>query len=172
MRTSEWIQAGFATILDVAAWIFPLTVRRRLTITLLAACAIAAVALARLSEYILSPVQASILRDWLPVPLTLIPYWQTGQFFVGPNEKIQAWLVETDRWLLSLVSRTKWTFGRFARLTMEWAYLLLLSAGDTGAGDALLGRIAPACRHILVPGPCANLPLLRHYTLCTRAAAA
>lgn len=124
MRTSEWIQAGFATILALAAWIAPLTVRRRWTITWLAAFAILSIALARLSEYILTPAGASILRDWLPVPLTLVPYWQTGQFFQGPNEKIQAWLVESDRWLLNLLSRSGLTFGRLARLSMEWAYML------------------------------------------------
>ncbi len=124
MRPSEWIQSGFAMLLVIAAWVYPISVRRRLTITLLAACAIAAVAVAGLSEYILAPVQASILRDWLPVPLTLIPYWQTGQFFKGPNEKIQARLVETDRWLFHLASRIGWTFGPFARLTLEWAYML------------------------------------------------
>jgi hypothetical protein len=124
MRPSEWIQAGFATILTIVAWVYPLSVRRRSTITLLAACAIVVVALARLSEDILAPVQASILRDWLPVVLTLIPYWQTGQFFTGPDAKFQAWLVETDRRLFHLASRTGWTFGRIARLTMEWAYML------------------------------------------------
>ncbi len=124
MRTSEWIQAGFAIILAVAAWAFPLSARRRSATTWLAAGVIFAIVLARLSEYILTPVQASIFRDWLPVPLTLVPYWQTGQFFNGPNEKIQAWLVESDRWLLNFASRTGLTFGRFARLSMEWAYML------------------------------------------------
>ena len=124
MRTSEWIQAGFATIVAIGAWVSPLPVRRRSNITLLAVCAIVAVALARLSELILSPVQASILRDWLPVPLTLIPYWQTGQFFEGPKEKTQAWLEKADQWLLSPLTQTGWTFGRFARLSMEWAFML------------------------------------------------
>ena len=130
MRTSEWIQAGFAIFLAIAAWLCPLAVRRRRTIALLAGGAILAVALARLSEFILTPVQSSILRDWLPVPLMLIPYWQAGQFFVAPNQKIQAWLVESDRRLLGFVSQTRWAsqsdwkFGRFARLTMEWAYAL------------------------------------------------
>ena len=124
MRASEWIQAGFATILAAAAWVRPLSLRRRWTVSVLAAFVIAAVALARLSEYILTPAAASILRDWLPVPLTLVPYWQTGQFFTGPNEKIQAWLLRTDRRLLALMARTGWRFGRLARLSMEWAYML------------------------------------------------
>ena len=124
MRTSEWIQAGFATILAIAAWVHPLAVRRRLTITLLAMGAIFAIALGRFSAYILAPVQASILRDWLPAVLMLVPYWQTGQFFLGPNEKIQAWLVQSDRWLCGRASQTGWKLGRLARLSMEWAYML------------------------------------------------
>jgi hypothetical protein len=124
MRTSEWIQTGFVSALAVAAWVRPLTPRRRLTVTLLAAGTIVAVALACFSKSILAPVQVSILRDWLPVPLALVPYWQTGQFFVGPNKKIQAWLVKTDRWVEQLASRTGWSFGRITRLTMEWAYML------------------------------------------------
>lgn len=124
MRTSEWIQAGFAAILAAAAWIFPFPASRRRTVTILAACAVVAVALARFSDHVLAPFPSSVLRDWLPVPLTLIPYWQTGQFFVGPNQKIQAWLVATDRWLLQLATRNGWRLGRFARLSMEWAYML------------------------------------------------
>ena len=124
MRASEWIQSGFATILAIAAWVYPIALRRRLTITLLAACAVVAVDLARLSEYVLQPIQASILRDWLPVPLMLIPYWQAGQFFKGPNEKIQARLTKIDRSVFDLMSRLGWTFGAFARLTLEWAYML------------------------------------------------
>jgi hypothetical protein len=124
MRPSEWIQSGFATLLAIAAWVYPITVRLRLAIRLLAACAVVAVATARVSDYIFPPVEASVLRDWLPVLLMLIPYWQSGQFFKGPNEKIQAWLVETDHWLFHVASPIGWTFGRFARLTLEWAYML------------------------------------------------
>lgn len=124
MRPSEWIQSGFATLLATAAWAYPMALRRRLTITVLAACAVVVIALARASQSILTPVQASILRDWLPVPLMLVPYWQTGQFFSGPNEKIQARLADIDRRLFDRISRIGWTFGEFAQLTLEWAYML------------------------------------------------
>ncbi|HEY1212671.1 MAG TPA: phosphatase PAP2 family protein, partial [Bryobacteraceae bacterium] len=162
MRISEWIQAGFASIFAMAAWVYPLAARRRLIITSLAAGAIFVIALGRLSAYILAPVQVSILRDWLPAVLMLIPYWQTGQFFLGPNEKMQAWLMQSDRRLehffCRLVSRkgratafslrktpidaeslhytyrknAPWNLashsglrlGRFAHLSMEWAYML------------------------------------------------
>jgi membrane-associated phospholipid phosphatase len=124
MRTSEWIQAGFAVILFVAACVSPLAARRRAVIGILAAFAVAAVLLGRLSVYVLAPRAASILRDWLPVALMLVPYWQTGQFFTGPNPKIQNWLVESDRRLAKLLHPGVLAFGRYTRLTMEWAYSL------------------------------------------------
>ena len=107
----------------VGVWMRPLTDRRRTVITLLAAFAIFAVALARFSVHILGPYRASTFRDWLPAALMLVPYWQTGQFFMGPNEKIQAQLEEIDRWLLNLMPRIAWTSGRCTRLSMEWAYI-------------------------------------------------
>lgn len=79
MRTSEWIQSGFALILTAAAWLRPLPPSRRWTTTLLAAIALAVIATTRH----LAP-QNSVLRDWLPVPLLLIPYWQTGHILVQP----------------------------------------------------------------------------------------
>lgn len=116
MRISEWIQSGFALILAAAAWLRHLPLRRRRITTLLAVIAIATITTARH----FAP-RNTILRDWLPVPLLLIPYWQTGQFFLGPNEKFQAWLIETDCRLLkpfAAVSMTK-PFS----LAMEYAYL-------------------------------------------------
>ncbi|MGO9337431.1 MAG: phosphatase PAP2 family protein [Terracidiphilus sp.] len=124
MRTSEWIQAGFAVILVLAAWIRPLAPRRRAVIAMLAGFAVAAVLLGRFSVYVLAPRQASILRDWLPVALMLVPYWQTGQFFTGPNQKIQGWLVESDHRLAKLLHPGVVAFGRYTRLSMEWAYSL------------------------------------------------
>jgi len=134
MRISEWIQAGFATIIAVAAWIRPLTARRRSAITLFAGFAIFAVILAHFSVRVLAPNQASILRDWLPMVLMLVPYWQTGQFFMGPNERIQARLVEIDRWLLNLIPPMTGTSGRYTRLFMEWAYMLCYPLVPLGLG--------------------------------------
>ena len=122
MRTSEWIQAGFAAILAVAAWIVPLARRRRLNITLLALFALVGVAIARASKFFLGPVSTSIFRDWMPVAITLVPYWQTGQFFIQPNERIQAWLVASERRVSSVFSRIGWKVPYAAHLSMEWAY--------------------------------------------------
>jgi membrane-associated phospholipid phosphatase len=101
---------------------------------MLAAIAVATVLLGRLSVYVLAPRPASIFRDWLPVALMLVPYWQTGQFFTGPNEKIQNWLVESDRRLAKLLHPGALAFGRYTRVSMEWAYSLCYVLPLAGLG--------------------------------------
>ncbi|MGO9318357.1 MAG: phosphatase PAP2 family protein [Terracidiphilus sp.] len=162
MRTSEWIQAGFAIILVVAAWISPLTARRRAVVTMLAAFAVIVVLLGRFSVYVLAPRQASILRDWLPVALMLVPYWQTGQFFTGPNQKIQSWLVESDRRLTKLLHPGVLAFGRYTRLSMEWAYSLCYVLPP--AGLAVL-YAAGMSRYALTYWPIVLLPTYLCYAI-------
>ncbi|MBV8632836.1 MAG: phosphatase PAP2 family protein [Silvibacterium sp.] len=106
----------------VAAWVVPLSMRRRWIVTALAICVLAAICLGRAFEYFFGPAAGSILRDWLPLLITLIPYWQTGQFFLRPSERIQAWLAGSDLRVFALLSQTGLRFGRAARLSMEWAY--------------------------------------------------
>jgi len=134
MRTSDWIQTGFAAILALVAWIRTLPTGRQWITTLLAAFAIIAVAVARFSTYVLTPPQASAFRDWLPVALMLVPYWQTGQFFMGPNERIQNRLAEIDRRLSNVVPHPAKVPGRFTQLSMEWAYMFCYPMVPCGLG--------------------------------------
>ncbi|KAA6462915.1 phosphatase PAP2 family protein [Acidobacteria bacterium AB60] len=122
MRLAEIIQAGFAVILALAAWLFPISDRRRTAVTLLALIAVAAIALVRVAAFVLDPTTESILRDWLPAPLTLIPYWQTGQFFTAPNTRFQAWLLASDRRIFRLAGQSR--TPTWIRLSIEWAYAL------------------------------------------------
>ncbi len=128
MRTSEWIQIGFAIILAAAAWIqalsaHPLPARRRWNITLLAVVPIAAVMLVRSTVLFLPALHVSIIRDWLTVALFLVPYWQTGQFFQGPNHHIEERLLAFDRWLMPQTAATSGTSRTGLGLALEVAYL-------------------------------------------------
>ena len=137
MRTSEWLQAGFATLFAVAAWIpttRPLPMKRRWAVTLFALFTVCAVLLAGASQYLLGPSAALVLRDWLPVALTPVFYWQTGQFFVGPDERIQAQLGAIDRRLLSFVPQMNVTRDRATRQVMEWAYMMCYPMMPLGLG--------------------------------------
>ena len=114
MRTSEWIQTGFATLLALAAWLTsltqnPLPHRRQWTITALALIAITTVALALTFSKSLPPETASVFRDWLTVALFLIPYWQAGQFFLQPNPAIERRLLAIDQRLIPRIASTSGT---------------------------------------------------------------
>jgi membrane-associated phospholipid phosphatase len=129
MRMSEWIQVVFALVLAVAAWItgltsHPLPLRRRWIVTSLATAAITIVTIGRFSAYFLSLDHRPILRDSLTVALFLVPYWQTGQFFLRPNLKIQDRLLAFDRWLLPGIAATSGTERTAIGFLLEVAYLL------------------------------------------------
>src|SRR3984885_6849770 len=128
MRVSEWIQIGFAILLAAAAWIqalfaHPLPARRRWNITLLAVVPIAAVMLVRSTVLFLPPLHVATIRDWLTVPLFLVPYWQTGQFFQGPNHRIEERLLAFDRWLMPRTAESSGTSRTGLGLALEIAYL-------------------------------------------------
>ena len=129
MRTSEWIQIGFAVALAAAGWIqgllapHPLALRKRWWITLLGVVPLIAVALARGSAFFLPRWYVSVLRDWLTVGLFLVPYWQTGLFFQGPNQRIEKFLMSFDRWLLPGAAATSGTARTRIGMVLEIAYL-------------------------------------------------
>jgi membrane-associated phospholipid phosphatase len=134
MRVAEWIQGGFAVLLAVAAWLSPLPAQRRRRITILAGIVVAVIALAWSTAYWLPAAWSVAIRDWLPVALMLVPYWQTGQFFLGPNLKIQNWLMDMDlRWLERTSARSGTARTRLG-LTFEIAYVFCYPFVPLGLG--------------------------------------
>jgi membrane-associated phospholipid phosphatase len=128
MRTSEWIQVGFAVVFSIAAWATaltsrPLPLRRRWIVTALAGFAIVTVGLAHLCAHLLSQEQFSVLLDYLTVGLFLVPYWQTGQFFLKPNPRIEDRLLAFDRWLLRDIAAKSGTERNSLGFLLEMAYL-------------------------------------------------
>ncbi len=129
MRTSEWIQVGFAIVLAAAAWLQPLVakrplpLRRRWLITLLGLVPLVAVAFARASAHVLPEKVVESLRDFLTVALFLVPYWQTGQFFLASDPALEKRLLAFDQWLLPGVARTAGTPRTPLGALLEVGYL-------------------------------------------------
>jgi membrane-associated phospholipid phosphatase len=96
LRVAEWLQLGFVSLLAVMAWLRPLERQRRLRVFWLALLAIAAILAVRFGGRWMSPVISSVVRDWLPAALLLVPYWQVGQFFTAPDKAMEARLAALD----------------------------------------------------------------------------
>jgi membrane-associated phospholipid phosphatase len=143
MRTSEWIQIGFAVLLAAAAWVLtfgprPLPLRRRWVITLLAVVPAAAIALARAASFVVPTLYVSILRDWLTAGLFLVPYWQTGQFFQGPDTHLQQRLMSFDRWLMPKIAAASGTARTGMGALLEVAYLFCYPLVPLGLGSLFI----------------------------------
>src|SRR5260370_34126048 len=114
MRTSDWIQIVFDFVLALAAWAtcltsYPLPLERRWIVLRLAAAAVVLFALGLLCVRFLSSRAGLVLHDFLTISLFLVPYWQTGQFFLQPNLKIQNRLMAFARLLIPAIAGTSGT---------------------------------------------------------------
>jgi PAP2 superfamily protein len=127
MRVAEWIQIAFFLTLVLAAWIRPLSGRRRFKVTAFATLAIALILVARFMFYFVSPRSSSIVRDWVPAALLLVAYWQTGEFFAEPDHSVQERLAAFDRSFFKAVhiQPAKTSIGPLSALYLELAYLLV-----------------------------------------------
>jgi membrane-associated phospholipid phosphatase len=126
LRIAECIQLVFVCVLVLASQLRPLNRIRRLRVALLAFVAIALIAAARFSARWISPLASSILRDWLPAALMLVPYWQVGQFFTKSDPATEARLTNFDRvffrWLGLQPARTRMRTS--LAMYLELAYIM------------------------------------------------
>lgn len=127
MRVAEWIEIAFFSILVVAAWGRPLVRRQRFKVTAFATLAITAVLAARFTFHIVPIGFSSVLRDWIPAVLLLVAYWQTGEFFAEPDQKVQARLAAFDRSFFKAVhiQPARTSIGALGTLYLELAYLVV-----------------------------------------------
>ncbi|HMK30567.1 MAG TPA: phosphatase PAP2 family protein [Terriglobales bacterium] len=126
MRRAEWIQLVFVSLLALVAWIRPIPSARRWRVVAFAALAAVLILLARLSASFLPPLASSVVRDWLPAALLLVPYWQTGLLFVGPDHQLQEKLLQFDQRLFARLDLTpaSTSVGPALGLWLELAYVL------------------------------------------------
>jgi membrane-associated phospholipid phosphatase len=126
MRTAEWIQIVFVCLFALAAWICPLALRRRVKISALAAVVVTTIMAVRFAGRLLPPSSLSVIRDWLSVAFIQIPFWQSGQFYVTPNKRLEERLTTFDRNFFEMVlgSRASRRWGIGFSLYAEFAYLM------------------------------------------------
>src|SRR5437773_4212106 len=103
MRISELINLTYFSLLTLLALLWPLSLRSR-TKTFLAG-------LAGLGLTALGSLAPDVVRDWVPVPLMVLAYWQSGFFFQKPNPALQAWFERSEGAILNFlrIDPNKWS---------------------------------------------------------------
>lgn len=143
MRAAELINFGFFLFLIVLAWQRPLAPDRRAKMTAVGVAAIGLVSGVQFLDRFLSPLPASVIRDWLPAPLLLVAYWTAGLFFAAPSEKLQNKLIRFDRKVLGQLKEYLAGAGihPWIAACFELAYLLCYSLVPFGIGALYIARM-------------------------------
>jgi len=95
MRTAELINLTYFAFFTILAVVWALPLHSRIKAILIG---LAGIGINRTAS--LAP---DVLRDWLPVPLIALAYWQSGCFFQKPNPKLQSLFEISERKLLELL---------------------------------------------------------------------
>lgn len=126
MRNSEAINLIFFSALSTLALFWSLPSAPRARAILMGLSGIGLSVAMRVLPRLLSMYASSVIRDWMPVLLMAMAYWQSGCFFQEPNKKLQAIFDSWDARILRALrvpQLTSWTHSWFGS-TLELAYLL------------------------------------------------
>jgi membrane-associated phospholipid phosphatase len=137
VRTGElvnFVYFGLFTILALV-WALPQHSRIKAVLIGLAGIAITAGAVAG----------PQILRDWLPVPLMALAYWESGCFFQKPNPRLQSMFENSERKILELlrIDLARWAHTWLGGL-LELAYVFCYPVVPLGLGSLYLSGFGEA----------------------------
>jgi len=135
MRTAESINLVYFFLLTVAALVWRLPWRPKRKALLIGATGLALNGTAWVAERWMAPYAAGIFRDWVPVALIPLAYWQSGCFFQKPNSRLQGVFERSEQRILKLVHLD---LARYARTwigtLLEVAYVLCYPVVPLGIG--------------------------------------
>lgn len=114
---AEVVNLAFFGGMTAVAWLRRLDLARRRRVTGLG---VAGVALTLVGAW----TGLAAVREWLPMPLMLLAYWQSGPFFVRPNEPFQRRLLDLDHRVLAGVKPPGW-IAQILELAYVFCYPLL-----------------------------------------------
>jgi len=125
VRTAEWINTLTFSFFVGCAWLRALTRRQRVRATAFGVAGILLTLAAYGAQASWRLPALSIVRDWLPAPLMMFVYWQTGQFYSRRNEALEARLLALDDAILGALfgRRTDPSLGIAFANVFEFAYV-------------------------------------------------
>jgi membrane-associated phospholipid phosphatase len=130
MRRSEYVITSYFTYTTVLVWFLPVRAHLAVLTSVLNLTVLAALALLVYADSLRRREFLSIVRDWYPLPLTLLAYREMG-WFAQPHSiyALENIWVRWDRWLLRdlRLHAAIETFGSLLPSVLEIAYALVYS---------------------------------------------
>ena len=105
MSFAELFNILFFAAISLLAWFVPLPLYRRISACALGLSGIAICLFMAHSSTLLTAQASRHLRIWMPLPLILLAYHQSGRLFNKPWKKFESFLLELDRKLMGWLIR-------------------------------------------------------------------
>src|SRR6266850_8431654 len=139
MRFYEWLTIGFYLVFAVLAWYRRLATDRRSKATAIAVGGLCAIAAAAVQSQV-HPMVGMVARNWLPVILIPMAYWQPGQFVLPLNKVWQTKLQQFDQKPLLMFIRfpADSPAGKFMNSVLELSYVFCYPILSPGLGTLYL----------------------------------
>jgi hypothetical protein len=126
LRRSEWICVGYFVYIALLSFFFKVSLRRRCWLLAINAAFVTGLFLLPLAAQSDSGWYVSVLRDWLPVPLILIGYHESGRLtFPRADQFFETTFLRWDEFLFrtGLFQLMKGNLPRWFDAILEFAYL-------------------------------------------------
>jgi membrane-associated phospholipid phosphatase len=137
MRTAELVNLAYFGFFTFLALVWALPASSRIKAVL--------IGLAGLGINELATAAADFLRDWIPVPLMALAYWQSGCFFQKPSPRLQNIFENSERKILQLfrvdLARCAQTW---VGTLLELAYVFCYPVVPLGLGSLYLAGFKTA----------------------------
>src|SRR5262245_36964423 len=95
MRTGEFVNLTYFGFFTVLALVWALPRHSRIKAV--------AIGLTGIGVTLTATTAVGVLRDWLPVPLMALAYWQSGCFFQKANPRLQSMFERSERKIVELL---------------------------------------------------------------------
>jgi PAP2 superfamily protein len=143
MRKAEWISLVAFSFFIIASWLRPLTNQRRIAIAAIGATGVILITALQFADQFIPRFAVLVARDWLPVALMPMVYWQAGCFSNRVNKSFQASLQRLDKkllssWMPNLAAKPSY---RWVAVSLELAYLSCYVLVPMGLGVLYLAGL-------------------------------
>src|SRR5262249_37782838 len=137
MRTGEVVNIAYFGIFTIMALLWALPLHSRIKAVVLGVIGILVTGATALGP--------ATLRDWLPVPVMALAYWQSGCFFQKANPRLQRLFENSDRKILQALrlDLSKWARTWVGAL-LELAYVFCYPVVPLGVAALYLAGASNA----------------------------
>jgi PAP2 superfamily len=141
----EWLSLGYFLFITIFSRLRPLTGFQKIRILQIGVTGILLLIVTVVMDEVLRSSFTRLFRNLLPALLMVLAYWQSGNFYIGPNERLQQKLLELDNKIARLFGNLYYgkAWKKWMDAYLEFAYLFCYPMVPLGVVVFYLMKLEP-----------------------------